>query len=66
MYTKQTRTHSAVYINIQNIEIRPQTTKWMMYNAKQGLLPTVAKQRRLLPNDVIFRQKLYSGMGWYT
>ena len=66
MYTKQTGTHFAVYINIKNIEIRPQTTKWMMYTAIQGLLPTVAKQRRLLPNDVIFRQKLYSGMGWYT
>jgi len=26
----------------------------MMYNAKQGLLAVVAKQRRLLPNDVIF------------
>jgi len=28
----------------------------MTYNAKQGLLTMVAKQRRLLSNDVIFRK----------
>jgi len=28
----------------------------MTYNAKQGLLAVVAKQRRILPNDVIFRK----------
>jgi len=28
----------------------------MTYYAKQGLLAVVAKQRRLLPNDVIFRK----------
>jgi len=27
----------------------------MTYYTKQGLLAVVAKQRRLLPNDVIFR-----------
>jgi len=28
----------------------------MTHNAKQGLLAEVAKQRRWLPNDVIFRK----------
>jgi len=29
----------------------------MTYNAKQGLQAVVTKQRRMLPNDVIFRKK---------
>jgi len=29
----------------------------MTYNAKQGLLTVVAKQRRILPYDVIFIKK---------
>jgi len=28
-----------------------------IYNAKQGLQAVVAKQRHMLPNDVIFRKK---------
>ena len=28
----------------------------MTHNAKQGLQAMVAKQRRMLPNDVIFRK----------
>ena len=28
----------------------------MTYNAKQGLRAVVAKQRRMLPNDVIFQK----------
>jgi len=28
----------------------------MTYNVNQGLLAVVAKQHRLLPNDVIFRK----------
>jgi len=38
------------------MENNPRTTKRMTYNAKQGLLAVVAKQRRMLPNDVIFRK----------
>ena len=56
MYTKQTRAHSADNINTKNIENAPRKTKLKTYFSKQGLLAVVAKQRRLLPNDVIFRK----------
>jgi len=38
----------------QNIENKPRTIKRKTLNAKQGLRAAVAKQRRLLPNVVIF------------
>ena len=52
----QTRIHSAEYINSKNIENTPRRTEWMTYNAKQCLQVVVAKQRRMLPNDVMFRK----------